>query len=120
MLGVRESVKISQLLKAVGEPFRVRLMLALADQEACVCHLERTLGKRQAYISQHLAHLKRAGLISSTRRGKFVFYTLRDPKIIGVIEQAQSLLGFEPSPLKMPMTGHCKCPQCENHKENQC
>lgn len=120
MLAVNESSKVSQLLKAVGDPFRVRLVLALAEQEACVCHLERALGKRQAYISQHLAHLKRAGLISSRRKGKYVFYALKDSKIVGLIEQARSLLGFESSLSNKPINVRCTCPQCEKQKENEC
>jgi len=68
MLAAKQSSKISQLFKVMGDPFRVRLLLALAEQEACVCHLERLLGRRQAFISQHLMSLREAGVLSPQGR----------------------------------------------------
>ncbi len=75
--------KSGNILAVLGNPFRVRLVLALWAQEACVCHLEVLLKKRQAYISQHLMALREANLLETRRDGKFVYYRLANPAIVG-------------------------------------
>ncbi|NWG07099.1 MAG: winged helix-turn-helix transcriptional regulator [Chloroflexi bacterium] len=49
--------QISPLLSAIASPQRIAILLAIGTGEACVCHLEASLGWRQAYISQHLMAL---------------------------------------------------------------
>jgi len=67
----------AEIFKALGHPVRLRIVMALRDGgEACVCHLEHDLGLRQAYLSQHLAKLRAAGLVSDQRVGSNVFYAL--------------------------------------------
>lgn len=114
------SSEISQLFKVMGDPFRVRLMLALADQEACVCHLERLLGKRQAFISQHLMSLREAGLLSSRRAGKYIFYSLKDKEVLKLILRAAEIAGLNAAELKTSLKpgnlSSCECPQCGKSK----
>ena len=52
----------AQIFKALAYRARLHILEALEQEEACVCHLEALLGLRQAYISQHLALLRQAGL----------------------------------------------------------
>jgi ArsR family transcriptional regulator len=66
--------KISLLLHTLGQPVRIRILLAISDDEACVCHLETMLGLRQAYISQHLMAMRNAGILTTRRDGRFIFY----------------------------------------------
>lgn len=118
MLTAKKSSEISQLFKVMGDPFRVRLLLALADQEACVCHLECLLGRRQAYISQHLMSLREADVLASRREGKYIFYSLKDRQILGLIRRAAEITGLTKEDLKATVkTGNlssCECPQCGN------
>jgi len=120
MLAAKQSSKISQLFKVMGDPFRVRLLLALAEQEACVCHLERLLGRRQAYISQHLMSLREAGVLTARREGKYVFYKFKDHDLLGLIQRAAEITGFagikaKGKSLKANLA-RCECPSCGGSK----
>jgi ArsR family transcriptional regulator len=118
MLSGAQSKEISQLFKLVSHPFRIRLLLTLAEGEACVCHLESLLGKRQAYISQHLMALREFGFISARRDGKFVFYKLEDLGLLTLIRQAAELQGFEFDKRELSaqlQADICECPNCGPH-----
>lgn len=108
--------KASAILSVLGSPFRIKLALALGEQEACVCHLESLLKKRQAYISQHLMALRSAGLLKTRREGKFIYYRLSDPAVLELIRDAAVIAGFDPDKLpefkKKAALEHCVCPHC--------
>ncbi len=110
---------ISRLLALIGQPARVQILLVLAHEEACVCHLETVTGMRQAGISQHLMALRKAGLVAPHRSGRNVFYRLERPEIISILQQAAALAGVTPAKLadlaRRPVCG-CPCPQCNPGK----
>jgi len=89
----------SKVLSAIGNPFRIKIIFIIGKGEACVCHLEAVLKKRQAYISQHLMALRKAGLLKTRREGKYIFYRLSDYEIINLIRKAGLISGLEPDQL---------------------
>jgi ArsR family transcriptional regulator, arsenate/arsenite/antimonite-responsive transcriptional repressor len=58
---------------------RTRLLNLIALDEICVCFFVETLGEGQPKISRHLAYLRRAGLVSARKDGKWVQYSLTEP-----------------------------------------
>ncbi len=89
--------------------------MVIADQQACVCHLETVLGLRQASISQHLMVLRKAGLVTTQRDGRNIYYKLQQPEVIVILEQAARLLGSDPDILRslaIRPIPDCPCPQC--------
>ncbi len=68
----RFSEQIAATIKAIAFSQRVAILLAIGQGEACVCHLEATLGWQQAYISQHLMALRKAGILEDRREGREV------------------------------------------------
>jgi DNA-binding transcriptional ArsR family regulator len=65
--------------KALGDPTRLALALALAGCErACVCDLAWIAGRDEKLVSHHARQLKAAGLASSRREGKMVMYELTE------------------------------------------
>jgi ArsR family transcriptional regulator len=115
MLTATQSSQISQLFKVMGDPFRVRLLLALADQEACVCHLECLLGKRQAYISQHLMSMREAGVLTARREGKYIFYRLKDRGLVNLVRRAAEIIGvteLRKTKSRYTHLSKCECPNC--------
>lgn len=66
-----------ELFKALGDPTRLRIIQLLHVQGAtCVCDITTQLQQPQPTISRHLTHLKTLGLLSSERRGTWVWYTI--------------------------------------------
>lgn len=63
--------------KALGDPNRVLLAMALAEaEELCVCDLAWIAGRAENLVGHHLRLLRTAGLARSRRAGKVVFYAL--------------------------------------------
>jgi ArsR family transcriptional regulator len=68
------------LFRALADPTRLRLLNLIADREICVCYLVEILRMSQPKVSRHLAYLRRAGIASSRRDGKWMHYRLVMPK----------------------------------------
>jgi ArsR family transcriptional regulator len=68
--------KPNQLFKAFADETRVRILHLLAQGEQCVCELHGTLQLPQPTISRHLAYLRRMGLVTERRQGKWMIYAL--------------------------------------------
>lgn len=64
---------------ALADRTRLRLINLLRDGEVCVCFFAGTLGTHNPKISRHLAYLKRAGLVTARRDGKWMHYSLKRP-----------------------------------------
>ena len=76
------------LFKLLSHPSRLAILQVLRDGEECVCHLEATLGLRQAYISQQLMVLRQVGLVADRREGWNVFYRVVKPEVYALLDAA--------------------------------
>jgi DNA-binding transcriptional ArsR family regulator len=66
----------SKYLKAVGEPDRLRIVGCLRDGPRSVSDIAHHLNQPLANASHHLKALRRAGLVSTSKHGRFVMYSL--------------------------------------------
>jgi ArsR family transcriptional regulator len=71
-----ESDKCSQYLKAVADPERLKIIQCLQAGSQTVGVIARQVGTNVANVSHHLKQLRFAGLVASTKRGRFVEYAL--------------------------------------------
>jgi DNA-binding transcriptional ArsR family regulator len=105
--------KTASLFRALGQPARIRILLAIGQGEACVCHLEAVLGMRQAYISQHLMALRDIGLVTTRREGRYIFYRLQNPSLLNLIVEAAQVSGVAiPEKAITAKKDDCGCPSC--------
>jgi ArsR family transcriptional regulator len=91
-LSAAEAAELSVLLKALADPARLRLVSLIACHEggeACVCELTGAFDLTAPTISHHLRVLREAGLISSQRRGTWVYYRANP----GVLARLAAVLG---------------------------
>lgn len=68
----------------------MRLLNLIADREICVCYFVEILGMSQPKISRHLAYLRRAGIVSARRQGRWMHYrliTLADPAALSILKK---------------------------------
>lgn len=68
---------VTDVLKIVADPLRLRILTLLTVEQLCVCHLQDSLGVRQALVSHHLRALRDAGLVETEPCGRFTYYRLR-------------------------------------------
>jgi ArsR family transcriptional regulator len=92
----------------MGHPVRLQILDMLRRGETCVCHIERALDKRQAYVSQHLMTLRDAGLVDSRRDGLQVYYRLVDDEVVDLL----TLLFGSFSESGLEVLAGCTCPAC--------
>lgn len=82
---------ITKVLKAVADQTRVKIISALTiEEELCVCDVANILDCSVATTSHHLRTLKKAGLTSTRKEGKTVFYKLSDHYMANFIIHAIS------------------------------
>ncbi len=96
-LAEAEAAELATLLKAVGDPVRLRLLSLIgahAGGEACVCDLTDAFDLTPPTISHHLKVLRAAGLIDGERRGTWVYYR--------IIPETVNKLGALFAPLAAP------------------
>jgi len=77
-----------ELLRALGAPHRLAIVLELADGPRCVHELVERLGISQSLTSQHLRVLRNTGLAVGTRRGKETAYALADDHVAHIARDA--------------------------------
>jgi ArsR family transcriptional regulator len=85
--------EIVMLAKAISEANRIKILYALKDGELCACQIIDYLGLAGSTVSRHLEILKHAGMVESDKRGRWVYFRLKDtksPLLSAIISQAQS------------------------------
>lgn len=101
----------AHIFKALMHPVRLQILDLLRNDEQCVCHLEAQLGQRQAYVSQQLAILRKAGLISDRRDGLNSYYRITQPEVLTMLDTAQALVGGD-EVSQATLSVDCTCPRC--------
>ena len=81
----QNALHAARLLKAMSNPARLVILCQLADAERSVGELERAVGLSQSGISQHLAVLRRQGVVSSRRVRQTVLYSLASREVVALM-----------------------------------
>jgi DNA-binding transcriptional ArsR family regulator len=78
-LSTQAAERLATTAKALGDPTRLTLAVALRDGgELCVCDLSWVAERAENLVSHHVRVLRTAGLVRSRRDGKMVMYALTD------------------------------------------
>jgi ArsR family transcriptional regulator len=77
--------QFAAVAKALGHAHRLELLEQLAQGERSVEVLAQRTGLSIANASQHLQHMRRAGMVSARRDGKFVYYRLADDAVLDLL-----------------------------------
>jgi DNA-binding transcriptional ArsR family regulator len=83
--------KASTLLKAMSNEHRLMILCQLVQGERRVGELEIRIGLSQSALSQHLARLRRDGLVKTRRKAQTIYYSLAGVEARSVIEALYSL-----------------------------
>lgn len=88
------------IAKALGDPQRVRALMALRDGELCLCQLIELLGLSPSTVSKHMAVLHQARLVESRKEGRWVHYRLpggrAHPCVAGAVRWLKGCLLKDP------------------------
>lgn len=81
--------EMSARFKAISEPSRLKILLALSGGELCVDHIVEAVGGNQSAVSHQLKTLKDNRIVKCRREGKNVLYSVADGHIMIMIEVAK-------------------------------
>jgi DNA-binding transcriptional ArsR family regulator len=109
----------ADFFKVLGHPVRVRILELVRERERSVGELQAALEIDSSGTSQHLAALRKQGLLEGRRDGTSVFYSVKDPRTFQLLEVArqiltshyedtQVILGELARPADQPTTGQAK------------
>ncbi len=77
-----EIQKNADIIKALGDPTRLKIVYLLEHGELCVCEIMKALDKPQPTVSHHLNILKNAGLLKWRKEGVWIHYKLSNTNIL--------------------------------------
>jgi ArsR family transcriptional regulator len=98
---VAPPTSLAPILRALGDDTRLRIFSLLTKAELCVCELEDVLDLSQSLVSNHLAVLRRAGLVEGRRDaedGRWVFYRANAVASAALRERLRALLEVQTVP----------------------
>ncbi|WP_242434559.1 ArsR/SmtB family transcription factor [Hymenobacter amundsenii] len=86
-LSIEKMEKVAFILKVTAHPTRIAIVQLLAAQESLsVTEISDKLSVEQSLLSHHLSGMKLKGILSSTREGKNIFYSLKMREVVDVIQ----------------------------------
>jgi DNA-binding transcriptional ArsR family regulator len=80
---------MSENFKALSDPNRIRILIALENGELCVCDLAALIELPQPSVSHHLKALRQLGIVKFRKSGKMTLYSLADNRISGLLAVAR-------------------------------
>ncbi|WP_285730564.1 metalloregulator ArsR/SmtB family transcription factor [Nocardiopsis sp. ATB16-24] len=84
------SVEID-LIRALGDPLRLRIVSLLAHETLCTTHLVTETGAKQTNLSNHLRVLREAGVVETEPCGRYTYYRLRPQALEGLAQDLNDL-----------------------------
>jgi len=86
MISERELERLSLIYKVLGDPNRLKMVMALRNVEMCVCDLAAFTGLSESAVSHQLRRLKDLALVKSRRDGPIIYYALDDEHVSGLLD----------------------------------
>ncbi|GAA0628070.1 metalloregulator ArsR/SmtB family transcription factor [Kutzneria viridogrisea] len=82
----------AEFFKTLGHPVRIRVLELLSQREHAVAEMLPEVGVEPANLSQQLAVLRRAGLVTTRKEGSSVYYSLTSPRVAELLRVAREIL----------------------------
>ncbi|MCG7523505.1 metalloregulator ArsR/SmtB family transcription factor [Streptomyces sp. OfavH-34-F] len=79
------------VIRALGDPLRLRIVALLARETLCTTHLVEETGAKQTNLSNHMKVLREAGLVETEPCGRFTYYRLKPEVLDGLSERFAGL-----------------------------
>lgn len=85
----------AEILKAIAQPTRMKIIEFLKDGERCVCEIFPAIAEEQSNTSRHLNMMQNCGILARRKEGIKIFYALKHPEVLQILELAMVILKKE-------------------------
>src|SRR5512135_3895059 len=85
----------ADILKAMAQPTRLKIIEFLRDGERCVCEIFPAIGEEQSNTSRHLNLMQAAGVLSRRKEGLKIFYAIKHPEVLEIVDLAARIMAHE-------------------------
>ncbi|WP_395154789.1 ArsR/SmtB family transcription factor [Ilumatobacter sp.] len=82
----------AEFFKTLGHPVRIRIIEVLAGGSRSVSAMQPDVGVESAHLSQQLAIMRRAGIVSAERQGSSMIYSVVDPQVFELLSAAKQII----------------------------
>ena len=79
---------MADIFKALGDPSRLKIVVALLTQEHCVCDIAAICGQTDSAISHQLRILRTLKILKNRRVGKIIYYSIDDDHVVSLINMS--------------------------------
>jgi ArsR family transcriptional regulator len=87
--------KKAEILKAIAQPTRLKILELLKNGERCVCEIYPALEQEQSNISKHLNFMKRTGILDSRKDGLRIIYWIKAQEILEILRNTERIIQHE-------------------------
>lgn len=106
-----ESLELcADILKAMAQPTRLRIIELLRDGEHCVCEIFPAIGHEQSNTSRHLQMMLKSGILKQRKDGLKIYYSLRHPEVLEMVSLAERIVVREAERTAKLVTGKGRKP----------
>ena len=85
----------AEILKALGQPTRMKIIDFLRNGERCVCEIFPAIGEEQSNTSRHLNMLLNSGILTRRKDGIKIYYDVKYPAVFEIIDLASIIMTHE-------------------------
>ncbi len=88
--------KISEILRTISDPTRIKIITAISSNELCVCEIALALNLSQSLVSHQLQALRLLDLVKLRKDGRNMHYSLSSQNMLKIIDECQKILDEKP------------------------
>jgi len=82
----------AEILKALAQPTRLKILELLRNGERCICEIVPAINGEQSNISRHISLMQKSNLVTTRKDGVKVMVKVKDPKVFEILDSIALLL----------------------------
>jgi DNA-binding transcriptional ArsR family regulator len=82
----------AEILKALAQPTRLKILELLRNGERCICEIVPAINGEQSNISRHISLMQKSHLVTTRKDGVRVMVNVKDPKIFEILDEISAIL----------------------------
>lgn len=88
----RAIVLKAEVLKAMAQPTRLKILELLRHGERCICEIIPAINGEQSNISRHISLMQKSHLLTTRKDGVKVMVKVRDPRVFEILDRVSAIL----------------------------